>query len=1397
MNRFLEFSARHPSDWMPAYTSDVVSWQPHIPFAFALMKLHRPSSLVELGTHKGDSYLAFCEAARRYSTGTVCRAIDTWRGDPQARHYGDEVLKELRARHDLDFGGFSTLTQSTFDDALPLVPDGSVDLLHIDGLHTYDAVRHDFESWLPKLSPRGIVLFHDTEVRRDDFGVHRLWAELSERYGGFSFLHGFGLGVLPVGPEAAASLPDLFQAGERTRDEIRALYRSLGYSIAYENLLDAIHAERVHNARETDRLLGELAELKKSFASSQNESIALSQLFTEVDGSQNKDLQVAFARRLAKEQALLKVAEEKLRIAEDFRRHVENSGFYRLFTRLRSVVAALMDVVTGWIASLAILVCGRGWNFFDADFYLREYPGNRRVWRRPLVDYALSGFRAGRKPNESNLLPPVLQRLDKTKLSSRMANGSVPPSPQEVSNDELGLYESLTDCLKAAARGWLPDPIRRFLLQLRRPAAPPALPVCVPPVSNLRPLAFPEASAPSVSIVVAVHGQRDCVYRCLRSLRVHRSKYSFEVIVVDDVSPDDTPAMLSSVSGIKLITNESNLGFIRSCNKGASVARGDLLVMLNSDTVVQPGWLDELVGTFKAFPEAGLVGSKLIYPDGTLQEAGGLIWSDGSGWNVGRNGDASAPEHNYLREVDYCSGASIMIPRDLWNSLGGFDEAYVPAYAEDSDLAFRVRAAGRRVFYQPLSLVVHYEGMSCGRDTGSGVKAYQVRNAVKLRERWREQMLCLGNPGKEPHKTKDRHVTGRLLVLDHCNPTPDQDAGSITVFNIMRIFRSLGWKVTFIPEDNFLRADPETSAMQRIGIECLYHPYVNSVRRHLEQYGSDYDAVLVFRSRCLQRHLGTIRENAPKAKIIYHTSDLHYLREQREAELSGSEEMRKSAARTRNTELALVEAADATVVHSSEEQQLLGQETGCPGKIFLFPWAIDIPGTESGWEVRDGLVFVGGFQHTPNVDAVLHFAGNIWPLVRRMIPAAVFRVVGSRVPSQIRDLHGNGIEVLGFVSDLTSIMDRSRLMVAPLRFGAGIKGKIGTALSHGLPVVTTSIGAEGMDLLPGEGVRVADDPVAFADLVADLYGNPDVWERESRGAVEFARRRYSLAAGCEVVSEILRRIGLGDRSEERRPVVLSEQLSPDFHRCYPPDHRHDPLEEMVYSSSRAGLSQDFFPVDRIVFQREREMNLLSHPTAKGHLMHQGFCRVCNQEAEFAISVETGETPTAWDRQLVCETCGLNNRERALAHVAARHIRHHIRDRVAELCVVAGDESGFRRYGRLSGRTSHGEGAGRLTFFSGQGDAVRAGIFDLFLVCEFPGNPADAERLVSEARRILRPGGLVLLAAMPETGGEAPGLNGLLSHLEKADFQDVQVCFYWSDVYGHLGENQLYVTARVP
>jgi GT2 family glycosyltransferase len=330
------------------------------------------------------------------------------------------------------------------------------------------------------------------------------------------------------------------------------------------------------------------------------------------------------------------------------------------------------------------------------------------------------------------------------------------------------------------------------------------------PQGEHAPFQLPCPKEPVVSIVIPVYGEVDYTYRCLRSLWSHRSHYSFEVIIVDDCSPDNTLSMLKTIEGVRIVRNETNQGFIRSCNNGAREAHGKLLVMLNNDTVVLSGWLDELVNTFNCIPQAGLVGSKLVYPDGRMQEAGGIIWRDGSGWNYGRLQDANRPEYNYRRDVDYCSGASLMITKKLYDQLGGFDEHYLPAYGEDSDLAFRVRQAGYRVLYQPLSQVVHFEGITSGKEVSSGVKAYQVENAKKLYARWQGVLAGHGEPGLMPEKEKDRGISGRALVLDHCTPTPDQDAGSITAFNLMRIVQCLGFKVTFAPEDNFLYMTPYT-----------------------------------------------------------------------------------------------------------------------------------------------------------------------------------------------------------------------------------------------------------------------------------------------------------------------------------------------------------------------------------------------------------------------------------------------------------------------------------------------------------------------------------------------------------------------------------------------------------
>ncbi|HET7925690.1 MAG TPA: glycosyltransferase, partial [Rhodanobacteraceae bacterium] len=268
------------------------------------------------------------------------------------------------------------------------------------------------------------------------------------------------------------------------------------------------------------------------------------------------------------------------------------------------------------------------------------------------------------------------------------------------------LRSTLSRVRGSLAQRGIAGTLARIVAELRGKGPARARITYAAPRDDFAHFAVPTSATPHVSIVIPVYDKVAYTSACLRSLAEHAGAIPFEVIVVDDCSNDRTQERLADVEGIRVLRNAENLGFIGSCNAGAAAARGELVLFLNNDTRVTAGWLEALVRCLDEAPDAGLVGAKLIYPDGRLQEAGGIVFDDASGWNYGRFDDPDDPRYAFRREADYCSGAAILLRTDLFRRLGGFDTRYAPAYYEDTDLAFAVRAAGYKVWYEPASTVV-------------------------------------------------------------------------------------------------------------------------------------------------------------------------------------------------------------------------------------------------------------------------------------------------------------------------------------------------------------------------------------------------------------------------------------------------------------------------------------------------------------------------------------------------------------------------------------------------------------------------------------------------------------------------------------------------------------------
>jgi GT2 family glycosyltransferase/glycosyltransferase involved in cell wall biosynthesis len=963
-------------------------------------------------------------------------------------------------------------------------------------------------------------------------------------------------------------------------------------------------------------------------------------------------------------------------------------------------------------------------SFFDPSYYLMQYPESAGM--DPLIHFSKIGMERGFATNEdvkasySGTLRPDIYNSEGWRFSRYVR--------------AIGLVSRLVLACDAVKRD---KEVYQYYLR------------CLAAAGKHKRSAVDDARKPLVTVVLPTYNGLHFTLACIDSIARFRPKVAYEVIVADNVSTDDTEKVLKRRRDIRYVRHPENLGFLRSCNRAARMARGEFIFLLNNDTLVSPGWLDELYAVFCSHENVGLVGSRLIYPDGRLQEAGGIIWQDGSAWNYGKFQDPSHPEYNYLRETDYVSGAAIMLPKRLWDEVGGFDEMYAPSYCEDSDLALRVRSLGYSVLYTPLSVIFHFEGMTQGRDTSSGIKSFQVSNTEKLLARWKPMISAYQPNGEMVDLAKDRGFTKRALFIDECTPAPKEDAGSVTTLNMMRLLRSRGYLVTFVPRSNYLFLNDVTQDLQREGIEVLYGHYVNSVAEHLERHGARYDIVFMMRPQSFENHIHEIVEHAPQAKLIYHTCDLHYLRFEREAELTGDMDSLEQARRFKTIEHRALMASDASIVHSTTELEVLARDLPQVKNVHLFGWAIPVPGTKLPLSARKGAIFVGGFNHGPNVDAVKFFIKEVLPLVWKSKPNFEFHVVGSKMPPEIRKLASKRVITHGFVENLKPLLESVQMAVAPLRYGAGIKGKIATAMSVGLPNVVTTIGAEGMGLTDGKDCLIADSPKDIAAAVCRLIDDKVLWNSISQASVSFCEQNYGTTAAERIFDSILAEVGeaVGNTTSPKlvSPTGAEEEevwLKP----LAPVVVVHSKADYVAFQKSKLG---------KLISERDRYARIRMHD--RPELGYPAYSFATGQREVFvpgqvALDGAEGSLRDA----IVCPVSGLGNLDRLLATLLRQE---------------------HRNSAKLALSTSSAE----LKRWVQTGYKLAA-----------TGTAADllvADRPPAPSTRSLAKGGKLIFAA-----DSVSDALDLVAKLQKARWAYAVCEIYHNPTWGHLGDDLIIVRA---
>lgn len=614
---------------------------------------------------------------------------------------------------------------------------------------------------------------------------------------------------------------------------------------------------------------------------------------------------------------------------------------------------------------------------------------------------------------------------------------------------------------------------------------------------------------PRVSVLILTQKDAGLLEACLASLAQHLpTTIPAEVLILCNGASADVVAFAQrQVVGAQVFVSPVNLGFGGGNNRLARDARGELLLLLNDDAVVHPGWLEPLVQTLDSQPGAAAVGSRILFADGRVQEAGSVLFDDGSTAPVGRGLPAGSPAYLFCRQVDFSSANSLLLRASALAEVGGFDEGFFPAYYEDVDLALALRAAGHSWFYDGRSQIGHHESAS----TVTHFKHFLfARNIKRVRAKWASALARQparppggGPDGPAPASLRSAIASARgdlprVLVVDDMLPVPSLGAGFVLMHDFA-VQAGLGRFALSLAVTKHEGADP--MAVARLGYEVVQ----GDLLTHLADPATAYDVVVICRPSNYELIATALAEHQSQAAVVYVAEALFATRLEREADLledgdPRAAQIRAQAAQVRALEERIVAAVDRVAAVSAAEAAILRAVPGAAPVEVVPPLQPSLQATPAQLGTRRDIAYVASWTargNTPNYDGFWWFVREVLPAVLSPVPWTRLRVTGANVPADIVAVAGPHIDLTGFVPELADLYAAVRVVVAPIRFGAGVKIKTLEALQYGVPVVTTSIGAEGIELPPGcQAIVVEDDPVAFAAAVQRLLTDNDVWQAQ-------------------------------------------------------------------------------------------------------------------------------------------------------------------------------------------------------------------------------------------------------------------------------------------------------------